>query len=274
VTSLPLARAFTSAGMRGLRSDRADTASPSRERLGHHCHRLGDRLIRGRQVVRLAHPRRARPSVDVYRRPLPGIAVEGAAGADHVVAAAAGVRHRLSAGAAESAGEAAGGRKVEAGHVLAAAGPAEGVRADPGVGCVRGPGRLAAARAVAVEEAGEGQARLEADDAAQASSFDDHGLLLRPVATETLPAPRPPGERGGAPSLSLAPFIWLNGWVKVEVDAGMLFCVTLPDDCEHLCGVVRTILEKHNVEFQENAAGQAASSALPPCSTGSGAFSP
>lgn len=43
--------------------------------------------------------------------------------------------------------------------------------------------------------------------------------------------------------------MWLDGKVKVEIDAGILLRVTLPDDYDHLHGVVRTILEDHGVEF-------------------------
>jgi hypothetical protein len=112
------------------------------------------------------------------RGPLARIAVERTGRNDHSTAAAGEMGHRRTAAAAEACGETGGLRQVEARHLGLAADPAEGLRRDDGVGGVGAAAGFPAARAMAMEEMGEGPADFVGDGAAEAASVMIMNLLL------------------------------------------------------------------------------------------------
>src|SRR3954471_15829949 len=92
------------------------------------------------------------------------------AGMDDGLAAAAGqVRHRAAAALAEGGGKTAGLRQVEACDRCLAAQPAESRCLHDHLAGMSGPGRLAASRAVTVQEMVEGAVDLERNLAADAA---------------------------------------------------------------------------------------------------------
>jgi len=110
------------------------------------------------------------------RRAFAGIGVECTGGNDDRAAAAGEMGQRRAAATAKGGGETGGLWQIEAHDLGFAAGPAEGVRRDNGVGGLGAAGRLAAARAVALEKAGEGPAHLIGDSAAEAASGNNHEI--------------------------------------------------------------------------------------------------
>src|SRR5690242_2076078 len=82
------------------------------------------------------------------------------------------MRQRRSAIGADRGREATRLRQVEPAHLGLAAGPAEGRGLDHRIGGIGAARRLAAARAVAVDEALEGEIHLVADPATEAASAD------------------------------------------------------------------------------------------------------
>jgi len=96
--------------------------------------------------------------------------VEGAGGHDRLAAAASQMRHRAAASAAECRGEAARLRQVEPQHGGLALQPAQRGGLDDHLAGMRRSARLAAARAVTVQEFVERPVHLEGYLTAQAAA--------------------------------------------------------------------------------------------------------